>query len=38
MKDSRNDINLEMLIWLSESILSDLFFEVSLIRDNQGFW
>ncbi len=25
-----------MLIWLSESSLSDLFSEVSLIRDNQG--
>ena len=33
---SRNDINLDMLIWLSESRLSDLFSEVSLIRDNQG--
>ena len=32
---SRNDINLDMLIWLSESSLSDLFSEVSLIRDNQ---
>jgi hypothetical protein len=25
-----------MLIWLSESSLSGLFSEVSLIRDNQG--
>ena len=32
---SRNDINLDMLIWLSESSLSGLFSEVSLIRDNQ---
>ena len=32
----RNDINLDMLIWLSESSLSGLFSEVSLIRDNQG--
>jgi hypothetical protein len=32
----RNDINLDMLIWLSESNLSGLFSEVSLIRDNQG--
>jgi hypothetical protein len=32
----RNDINLDMLIGLSESSLSGLFSEVSLIRDNQG--
>ena len=29
-------INLDMLIWLSESSLSGLFSEVLLIRDNQG--
>jgi hypothetical protein len=29
-------VNLDMLIWLSESFLSDLFSKVSLIRDNQG--
>ncbi len=29
----RNDINLDMLIWLSESSLSVLFSEVSQIRD-----
>ncbi len=33
---SRNDIKLDMLIWLSESSLSGLFSEVSLIRDNHG--
>jgi hypothetical protein len=33
---ARHDINLDMLIWLSESSLSGLFSEVSLIRDNQG--
>jgi len=32
----RHDINLDMLIWLSESSLSVWFSEVSLIRDNQG--
>ncbi len=32
---TRNDIKLDMLIWLSESILSGLFSEVSLILDNQ---
>ena len=34
----RHDINLDMLIWLSESSLGDWFSEVSLIRDNQAFW
>ncbi len=33
---SRNDINLDILIWLSELRLSSKFSEVSLIRDNQG--
>ncbi len=32
---TRNDINLDILIWLSESSLSGFFSEVSLIRDNQ---
>jgi hypothetical protein len=36
MNEVRNDINLDMLIWLSESRLPGLFSEVSLIRDNQG--
>ena len=33
---SRTHINLDMLIWFSESCLSGWFSEVSLIRDNQG--
>ncbi len=32
----RQHINLDMMIWLSESSLSSWFSEVSLIRDNQG--
>jgi hypothetical protein len=35
-KQSRHDINRDMLIWLSESSLAGWFSEVSLIRDNQG--
>jgi hypothetical protein len=34
--ETRYDINLDMLIWLSESSLWGWFSEISLIRDNQG--